>query len=398
MKRRTFLKGTAGAAGLTSLSGCASFLDGDGGGDEPQDGYKAGDEDDPVDYAPSETNARRVDFIDNTGALGHVAHQDVDDYEGRPVEYENDHSEANFQEMSDNDIQRARRYLNENDSSIDEIRTFVESEIEESPQGESDERALVRGIGKGINSETLIGSSLETSHVIKPLAETFAEELSLDENFEAWITGSTIPLTEGRFAHSLLTISYQEDGELVRDYVEPALPDTPGLGDSGDEAVRRPESSVYSDPEGLEYLGGYEFSKMIDAAREGLVAQEDSMHPMHAVSLGLVGHFRKMIDTATNDINLDYQPPNGWNVAVTPEFGNSVEEAFYENWNENTKQKMENIGRAMQTFYEEEGGEGYLGFSSTLEEPELYEFSARDGVQAAWDTALEEGSVDFENL
>jgi len=135
----------------------------------------------------------------------------------------------------------------------------------------------------------------------------------------------------------------------------------------------------------------------MEAAREGLIEQEERVDPMRGVSSAVVANMWNMVDSAHNDFSFENPPPHGNVVAVSPEFGESFENAFYNNWNEETRHQMENIGRAVQVVYEEDGHE-YLGFGGTLEKPEIYRFSEIDGARAAYEDAIEEGSVDFENL
>jgi hypothetical protein len=376
MKRRRFLQ-TTGLAGLASLSGCAGILEG-----KDDDGY-AGEPADMEEMKPE--NLFRVDFHDQADNLGQL---DRGDTESEADDIVNNHSEGEWQEMDNNDLGVAERILSNNDSSIEEIRPWVEDALNrelnepqieswDSPpsEDEPDERALMYGIGQGLREETLISDSYDSANVLKPLVEKFSEEYLDNEIFEAWITGATIPATEGRFAHLPITMAYDNEGELRADYVEDGVPGTAGIGE---KAIRSPEESIYSNPDAREYVTGHEYSKALEMAQNGKIEQEGRAHPVRAISTGLLTSMWNMVDSAQNDLNFDSPPPNGLVTHVDPGFGRSVEDAFYD-LDEEKLQYMENIGRGMQLFYEEHDGRTNLAVGGTLEEPEFYEFS--DGLK-----------------
>jgi hypothetical protein len=230
------------------------------------------------------------------------------------------------------------------------------------------------GIGVGMEEETAISSSFDSAHVLKPLAEKFADEY-LDEGlFDAWITGATIPATEGEFAHLPVTMAYEDEGEVRRDYVEPAVPYAISLGGDG-RAIRRPEDSVYSDPDMMEMVTGHEYGKALEMAQNGKIGQESGVNPVREISTNLLFNMWTMVDSAMNDHNFESPPPNGLVTHVDPEFGRSVEDAFYD-LDEEKLQYMENIGRCIQLFYEDDDhtGRTNLAVGGTLEQPEFYQF------------------------
>jgi hypothetical protein len=379
MERRNFMK-AAGVAGVISLSGCADLLGGNGGNND--DGY-AGE---PVDMEEVKSdNLFRVDFHDQADTLGQL---DRGDTESEADDIVNNHSEGEWQEMDDNDLEVAQRILNNNDSSIEEIRPWVEDalnrELEpevdhwQAPPGRdaADERALMYGIGVGLSEESTISDSYDSANVLKPLAERLASEYLDNEVFEAWITGATLPATQGRFAHLPITMAYERNGEIRTDYVEDGVPSSPRVGD--DNAIRSAEESIYSDQNEMEYVTGHEYSKALEMAQNGKIEQEGRAHPVRAISTGLLTSMWNMVDSAQNDLNFESPPPNGLVTHVDPEFGRSVEDAFY-NLDEEKLEYMENIGRGMQLFYEEHDGRTNLAVGGTLEEPEFYEFG--DGLK-----------------
>jgi hypothetical protein len=230
------------------------------------------------------------------------------------------------------------------------------------------------GIGVGMEEETAISNSFDSSHVLKPLAEKFADEY-LDEGlFDAWITGATEPATEGEFAHLPVTIAYENEGELRRDYVEPSVPYAIGLGGGG-QAIRSPEDSVYSDPDMMEMVTGHEYGKALEMAQSGKIEQEGRANPVRAISTAVIADLWSIVDSAENDLNFESPPPYGLVTHVDPDFGRSVEDAFYDLDREKL-QYMENIGRGIQLFYEDDDhtGRTNLAVGGTLEQPEFYQF------------------------
>ncbi|WP_436901196.1 twin-arginine translocation signal domain-containing protein [Halovenus halobia] len=381
MERRDFIKGL-GVAGASGLAGCSAITGGDDNGEDDQVGHRITDEG-GGDYV-----MMRVDFVDQAGTLGQVDHMSND---GEADNLVNNYSEEQWQEMDDNDLDVAERILENNDSSVEQIRPWVEDALDRELEGypdiesadappgpnEPDERAIMYGIGMGIGEESAISSSFDSAHVLKPLAEHFAEEYLDNEVFEAWTTGATEPVTEGRFVHLPVTMAYESEGGLRRDYVEPAVPDTPGLGNDA-QAIRSPEESVYSDPDEMEMVTGHEYKKALEMAQNGKIEQEGRAHPTRAISTAVLADLWSMVDSAENDLNFESPPPNGLVTHVSQEFGRSVEDAFYD-LDEEKLQYMENIGRGMQLFYEEHTGRTNLAVGGTLEEPEFYQFP--DGMK-----------------
>jgi hypothetical protein len=253
----------------------------------------------------------------------------------------------------------------------------------DSPPGpeEPDERAIMYGIGKGINSETMIGNSVDAAETIKPLAEKFASEYLDNDAFEAWITSATMPVTEGKFTHLPISMAYSTEEGFNADYVEDGAPDTPGLPE-GSQAIRSAEEAVYANPEMLEYVTGFEYEKALRAAEQGIIEQEegrgDEIHPTRAISTALLGDLWSMVDSTRNDLSYESGPPNGIVTHTSKEFGRSVGEAF-DNLDAEKLQYMENIGRGIQLFYENNDLRTNLAVGGTLEEPEFYEFS--DGMK-----------------
>lgn len=380
MKRRDFMKGL-GAAGAAGLAGCSQTKGGED--DEDNDiGHHITDE-----SGGGEFVINRIDFIDQAGTLGQVDHmsndQDADDLV-------NEYSEEQWEEMNDNDLEVAESILSENDSSVEEIRPWVEDALNrnldemdtegiDSPPGpeEPDERALIYGIGRGISDETLISNSVDAAETIKPLAEKFASEYLENEFFNAWISSATLPATNGRFTHLPITAAYSTEKGFNVDYIEDGVPSSPGLP-SDDSSIRGAGESVYSDPDELEYVASFEYGKALEAADQGLIEQEgggvgDEIHPTRAISTALLADLWNMVDSTRNDLSYENGPPNGIVTHVSKEFGRSVDEAV-NNPDAEKAQYMENIGRGVQLFYEERDLRTNLAVGGTLEEPEFYQF------------------------
>mgnify|MGYP006274835835 CR=1 FL=1 len=323
MNRRRFLARSAVTGSLLSVSGCLGITGNNGGGGGSNDGY-AGEPVDP--NADDDTGSgHRVDFVDDAETLGQVAGNYNSEYEYDEIV--NEYSEDDWQEMDDNDVAVARNTLSNNDSSIDEIRPHVEQEIQNSPETEPTERALMRGIGLGIKDDTLIAGSVDAANVLKPLAEMFSSEYLDNDVFEAWITSATMPATEGAFAHLPITIAYTHDGEIRTEYIEDGVPDAPGIGENG-QAISRPPESVYADPDERELVTGHEYRKALEMAQNGQIEQEGRVHPVRAISSDLLSSMRNMVDSAFNDgFSTDEIPPDGLVTHVSQEFGKSVEAA-----------------------------------------------------------------------
>lgn len=402
MKRRDFLAGL-GAAGSASLAGC---LDEIVGSDDDSDEIVGRHQDDKEhDNRPGDSvSVVGLEFTGNTETLGHVADNNPGDYDGRPIEYEIERTESEWQELRENDLQNAEEQLDEIDrrddvSSIEDMRPFIEQALEESPEDQPDERAIIDTVGDYTNHEV----------ILPRVSEHFAQEYLDDSNLRMWWVGVTNPATDGTFTLRNFAASYRHEGETVNDWVDIGhIPDAQEVRNEdnrdlipGGVDVRDPEETIYAQDEELEWNGAYQFEKMMEAAEQGLIEQEEAFnptHPMHAISNNILLHTRDMVDPALDDYELERIPPNGLLTAITPEFGRSVEEAFYDNWSEDKRQKMENLGRAVFRFYEEEDAEGYLGVDGTLDEPELYAFRTADGIERAWDAALEQDSLDFTEL
>lgn len=333
----------------------------------------------------------RVDFVDEAGTLGQVDHIETDEGVDNIV---NSYSESDWEEMDSNDLDHAENVLSENDATVDDIRPWVEDALDrelegypgietaDAPPGEDepDERAIMYGIGMGIRESTAIANSFDSANVLKPLAEHFSDEYLDNETFETWITSSAIPATEGRFAHLPVTMVYSDDGEIRRDYVEPAVPDST-LGEEG-QAIRSPEDSLYHDEQARDIVTGHEYSKALKMAQNGNIELEGRANPVRAISTALLGNMWSIVDSATNDISYENTPVDGLITHVSQSFGNSVEEAFYDLDAENLQQ-MVNIGRGMQLFYEDRGGTAGLAVGGTLEQPEFYEFDDQN-EQTLW--------------
>jgi hypothetical protein len=323
----------------------------------------------------------RIDFVDQAGTLGQLDHMENDNEYDNLV---NNYSEEEWQEMNYNDLAKAKSILEENHGSVAAIRSWVEDALNRDLEGysdrtnvddppgpdEPDERAILYGIGEGKGEETGISDSYDASNVLKPLAEKFAAAFLENEVFDAWITGATMPATEGRFAHLPITIVYSNDGELNVDYVEDGVPSSPLMDDP---AIRSIEDSIYADEDEMEYVTGTEYRKALEMAQKGNIELEGRANPVRAISTALLGDLWTIIDSARNDISFENPPPNGIVTHVDPAFGKSVEDAFYD-LDEQKLQYMKNIGKGMQLFYEDRGGRANLAVGGTLTEPVFYEF------------------------
>lgn len=372
------------------MSGCLDLLrSGPEGENNDGDGVSVGQ--DRNDNPEVKDFGYRIDFQDQTGALGHVAQQDYSTDEVYD-DLVNEKSEAEWQELDRNDVNRAQTVMDNNDTSIEEIRPWVERalnrnleepdiETMDSPPGEGDpdETAIIYGVGMGINNESLISSSLRAAEVIVPLVEKFSQEY-LDERAENWILMSAFPETEMEFAHSTMPLAYEHEGEYRMDLVEPAVPDTIR---GTDHAIRDAENSVYAG-ENENFVTPFDFSKAQQMAKEDKLEKSDrGTHPYRAVSAGITAGLSNMVDNAQNDTNMSEVPSNGILSAVSESFGNSIQDAYYNPTGEKVQQ-MKNVGRAITLFYDEKGWNSELGIGGTLENPEIYDLN-EDGIQRAWE-------------
>lgn len=389
MERRDFVRGAA-TAGIASLAGCADFLNGGNrkGGASDDDSYE-------IEEPSTSDFINRIDFIDQAGTLGQLdqVNNDVD-----ADDIVNEYSEEDWERMDTNDLEVARNHLSNNDSSVEQIRPWVERALNrelpepqletiDSPPGPEapDERAIMYGIGKGIQEETTIAGSSPAAEVLEALTEKFysdyVESGDQEEVLETWIASATFPQTHGKFTHLPVAAAYSTEEGFNADYVEDGAPHTPGLPDSSD-AIRSAEDSVYADSDLVEYLTGFEYEKALRAAEEGVVEQEegrgDEIHPTRAISTALLGDLWSMVDSTRNDLSYESGPPNGIVTHASKEFGRSVEQAF-DNLDAEKLQYMENIGRGIQLFYEKNDLRTNLAVGGTLEQPEFYEFP--DGMK-----------------
>jgi hypothetical protein len=125
----------------------------------------------------------------------------------------------------------------------------------------------------------------------------------------------------------------------------------------------------------------HEYRKALEMAQNGQIEHEENDHAVRAVSRALLGNMWSIVDSGINGISYENPPPNGLVNFVSQEFGGSVEDAFYD-LDEQKLEYMENIGKAMQLFYEEHGGRANLAIGGTLEQPDLYKFADAKKDQA----------------
>ena len=364
MNRRAFLTSTA-VSSVVAVSGCVGRLRGSDDNAGPAEGVRRDETN-----SPGDSSAYRIDFVDQAGTLGQVAQPQAveDDYNNIVNEY----SEDGWGEIDRNDLDVARSVFDENETTVGAFRPYIEDQLQDSPEGEAAARALIRGIGWGKNDEVAISGSVDAAIIVKSLSERFAGDYLDTDYFQAWITPATIPVVNGSFAHLPVTIAYEHEGDLRRDYIHDAVLSAPGVGEN-EEPIRRPENSVYADPGEMEMVTGHEYRKALKMAERGEIAEEGDVHPIRAVSSAVLANLWNIVDSAQNDFSFENPPPHGLVVHISQEFGRSVEDAFYD-LTEQRLGYMENVGRGMQLFYEMFDGRSNLAVGGRLDTPEFYIF------------------------
>lgn len=432
MNRRTFLSGLTATAAATSLSGCAAIhrLTGSGGRAD-----NTGQSDETSTPNGGEETFR-VDFVDETDTLGHVAevYSTEEAYDDAVNEFDQD----TWEMMEENDIDEgnANGLWRDGDLAdhLGEIRPFVDytlgqrddlpgydttqvtgrwglidgervTDISIEQVRESDKNwaeKLAWGTGFGVDEIlTDVASGYESALTVMPGIEYFADEL-FEENREvnSIIAGTKEPNTpRTTMDHLSGLMSYRNDeGQLDILHAEPTLGG--GLPGSFNHAVGNPNESIYAEESVENAASPVEYRKALRLTREGKINNVETVDitPEAALSTAMVNTLWNFADEGTMYIEDDFQdgeqPPLVDNPSevrnafggslgpdyVTPEFGRSVEDHI-DAYDETVETKMTNIGRGIETFYQEFGQGTSLGIAGTVEEPEFYRLRIEDMQQ-----------------
>jgi len=419
LKRRKFLQSAAATGAAASLSGCAGirgFLNGESKGNNQ--GTSTPEE---------ESENFRVDFIDETGTLGHVAQNYSTDNESDNAV--NNYTEEEWQEFEENDIDQEEDRTgggvwNDGDIAdhLEEIQPFVEYTMEMrddlpgfNPEEVSDSRGttpqqiresnldwaekLAWGTGFGIQHNLpAVDSGFEGAKTTFPAIEHFARNLlGREDEIETIATLSTEPNTNtDGFTHLTGVLTYTDDeGEFHNKYLESTIGGgTPGVFNS---VIREPHESIYSEGGHESAAIPFEYSKAIDSIEsEAIYSAEDSWGQA-ALSRVISGALRGYVDAGGPGQEVDGEEPidivDNWNqvverhdngapVTVSPAFGESLENSF-DNYDESVEQKFENIGRGITIFYETFKQGAPLGIGGNVEDPEIYKMNI-DKMEEAW--------------
>lgn len=442
MRRRDFLRTGTVIGVTTAIAGCNT--DGEQNQNTSTDGttpagtepgtQTSEDTDDTEEQQTTEDpeTAVRYFFQDETGALGHLADDEV------PENY--DHTITNTKtEQEYHEIQRNDRTFAEDAASnqrapqgqglemtVDEIINRAE-EIYNNPEQEfdvpdsfddinfaeeDDEMTFVRSLIKAAD-EAGVDSSGLANMVINNLAEDAVDQIQPGfTDFKL----STLPATEAinpaaqghaggvqgteygdeygnsGFRHLPGILQYQKNGETEVKYAE--LTDAIDVTPTFYHVIRDPEDSIYR--ESLEqetvnttgggngirfpehYVTAFDYEKARDLQSQGILGLESNgKGVINGVGdyLGVV-LFQLVDDIGITgyDTNPDLDLPNPQvavdGTIVSDEFGESIEE-YVTNPTTEKRQYMENIGRGMHQVQQQEGWGTSLALTGTLEDPEI---------------------------
>lgn len=419
------MKAAVGAAGATSLSGCAGLLEGDSDGEV-----------DPVD------EEFQYAFRDTTGTLGNISDVNADPEEASEFQVvENGLSEDEWDEMRRDDVEVARDYLSGDlerrpnhsgqEGTVEEIvqRTgeiferpgSVESEhlAELLRSDEDDAVRFTRALVHAVDDVTDISTSPGKNHIVPNVAEYAAEEIGLDlpgYNLSTAVSAEPINSTMDDevneesirerpngieagilgMQHLSSHLTYEtEDGFEIK-YVEntKATPERYFL-----HAIRSPDQSVYStsmDEDGVDmpngdvqfpehYVTGLELKK-------GLRMQEEGFMEGGTVERAFVTGALEIIDDGLNNLSqLMANSNEGYDIELSDSFVESAD-GMTEDISRENFENYRNIGRAVYQIFENQLGEDFKGeplrgydqplkIDGTLEEPEFYHLEGERRVE-----------------
>ncbi|WP_414838246.1 hypothetical protein ACK3SF_02490 [Candidatus Nanosalina sp. VS9-1] len=409
------MKAAVGAAGATSLSGCAGLLE----GSESKDV-------DPIDQE------FQYAFQDKTGALGDIPDSNVDPEEASEFQViENGVSEEEWDEMRRDDVEVARGFLSgelerlpqhqEVEGTVDDIVNRTQ-EIYTNPGSVESDRVrgllqedvedsvrFARSLVHAVDTATGINTSGGKNMVVPNVAEYVAQEIGLDfgefnmftvrasepqpSAIEGIVEGSIRERPDGSEAgirgitHGVSLLTYSQDGELETKYVEntDASPQKYFF-----HAIRDPEDSAYTtslDKETItmrngdtqfpeHYVTGLELNKGLEMESNGVLDDGDTAR-------AFVGAALDLIDDGHNNLSQFMANSNeGYDVTLTDSFVESADE-LADGMDEEDLRNYRQLGRAVYQIFENELGEDFRGdpirgydqplkIDGTLEEPEFY--------------------------
>ncbi|MXR40421.1 hypothetical protein GRX01_03495 [Halobaculum sp. WSA2] len=385
-----------------------------------------GTEEQPTEEAPTTSN--RYFFKDETGALGHLADDNIPDNSNHVIT--NEMTDAEFREMQRNDRQYPEGLeQGQITMSVDKMITRAE-EIYQKPTEHLDtERAETLGVNLTDEDDeitftrALIKASQEAGVDSSGLANIVVANIAEDaiNQIQPGFNGyklSTLPATEAidpasqghaggvretefgdeygnsGFRHMPALLQYQKNGETQLKYAEQtdAIDVRPILK----HAIRDPENSIYRaslDQETVNTTGGgrgirfpehyvtaldYTKARELEASEENVLGFEKNGSGT-LVGLGdqIDEALRHLIDdmgvTGYNnneDLDLETARPDWGGTIVSEEFGDSLENHIT-NPDSKVRQYTENVGRGLYLIRNEMGMSTSLALIGTLANPEF---------------------------
>ncbi len=412
MDRRLFVR-TLGVTGATALAGCTGGLFGSGG----------------EDVDPKEEEFRYF-LDDQTGTLGSAADDSVPEDAAEWQVVENTLEEDDWAEKQENDLQKARgflqgtleRYPNKgaHEGSVEEIiaRTeeiynnpgTVDNELmREKLESDDDPVRFTRSLVRATDEVTDVTTSGGKDFIVPNIAESAAEEVGLETNvynlnstiaaeplehleedqlFEGSIrereNGNTVGI---KMTHLISTLEYEKDGELHTKYVENtgALPSRrfrSAIGDPEERLYRMPieEGPFELNRETMwpeHYVTAFDTSKMEEMVEIGVIPERLENLPSKAIG----GMLFDRVDDGINDLN--YLPNGGIKTRFSDQIKDQVED-YILNPTVEKKRRLDSLARATYLVAEkvigekERDGEPYyasldpIRVEGSLENPEFY--------------------------
>ncbi len=432
--RRRFAQ-AAGSLGLAALAGCSTDpndrdgTEGNGNnGGTSTPGEDGGDGTDQQTDADPE-NAVRYFFEDETGALGHLADDEVPENYDHTVT--NSATEAEYQEMQRNDRQYPEGLEDgQLTMTVDEMISRAE-EIYNNPQEnidtlgyedlnfaeEDDEIVFTRALIKAADEAGVASSGL-ADIVVANMAEDAVDQIQPGfTDFKLSTLPATEPIAPGGqghsggvreneynqsfgnsgFRHMAALLQYEKDGETELKYAEQTAP-------VNVNTFRR----VIRDPDFSLYRSSLE-QDTVDNARDSEPGDEGTMFPEHYVTALDYTKARELESSDDNILGLGNNDSGGYvsvgdyigdtllelvddmgitgynnnpdrsleeartvmdGTLVSDEFGESLE-SFVTDPSAEERQYVENIARGMYQIQEQEGWGTSLALTGTIEDPEI---------------------------
>lgn len=410
MHRRKLITGIA-TAGALSLAGCS-------GSSDTTESDSQDEEEDSIDI-----QGQQFYFQDETGTLGHIAHENPPENTPDWQTINNKLTEDEWKEKQINDIEKANKKeykgaptpngLNEDmDWMLNRTKELFQNpsmvdvpfpkHLEPSIQKEDNEITFTRALIQA-TQEAGVDSSGLSDDMVANMAEYAEQELDI-VNFNNYKL-STLPSCEAvsaanpgghvggvkdgggnsGFTHMAGLLQYQKNGETELKYTEMTQA---AQANKFKHSIREPEESVYrSDIEQGQldtgqwphhFVTSLDYTKVreIEAKDENIMGfGEVPGSDGYQVSLGdIIERFLvNLVDDSGHNSLLDETEAEekGGSCLVSDEFGESLEHDYLLDPDPESRQYVENIARGIYQIGEQMGWNTEMVLTGTIDEPEM---------------------------